>query len=240
MPKILRARKRQATRALEVLVPGGETVTVEVRLPAGSSAASPFVVLAHGAGAGMHHPFMTFFYESLGSEFPTARFNFLYTELGRRSPDPAPRLKATFRAVIDAVKAEFGVTGETLVLAGKSMGGRIATHLVAEGDEAAAVILLGYPLHPPGRPDRLRKDHLTELRCPLLFIQGTRDALCELSLLHTALAEIQAPVTLHVVEGGDHSLHVMKRSGRTDQEVLAEVREVICKWLASEVPPPPQ
>ena len=177
----------------------------------------PLVILAHGAGAPMTHPFME------GAAFglverglTVARFNFPYmdkrTREGRKfPPDRAPVLLDTWRAMLDRARKWTGAG--PIVMGGKSMGGRIASMLLAEGraPEARGVFYLGYPLHPPGRPEKLRNAHLPEIEVPQLFISGTKDPLCALSLLHPVLKRIGKSARQITVEKGDHSLAVTRK-----------------------------
>lgn len=190
------------------------------------------LILAHGAGNDMHSPFLTQVHEALARRgVLTVKFNFPYKERGRQAPDRAPVLEATWRSVADAVRTDARLGPKHLFFAGKSMGGRMASHLAAAGEDCAGLVFLGYPLHPPNKPDALRAEHLSRIQCPMLFIQGTRDALCHPDLLKTVLSELRAPVTLHEIEGGDHSFKVLKRLGRSEQEVWQEIVDVTSQWL---------
>lgn len=190
------------------------------------------VVLAHGAGAGMDHEFISDFHLKLAHEgYLTVKFNFPYKHAGRRAPDRGPRLEAAFRKLLEAVRA-YSPRPKQLFVGGKSMGGRIASQLAAQGEPMSGLFLLGYPLHPPHRPERLRSEHLPSIGCPALFIQGTRDALCRLELLGPILSRQENPVRLQVIEGGDHSFNVLKRSGRTRTETRQEVLATLLDWLA--------
>ncbi len=188
------------------------------------------VVLAPGAGAPMDHPFLRFMQRALAAQgFLVVSFNFPYQEAGRRAPDRAPLLQATWRTMVARVRE---VAPARLVLGGKSMGGRIAAEVVAGGVPCDGLVFLGYPLHPPGRPERLRDAPLRGLRQPLLFVQGERDRLCDLGLLRGVVADLVAPVSLHVIPEGDHSFKVPKRCGRDEAAVWAEVAAVVGAWLA--------
>ncbi len=188
------------------------------------------LVLAHGAGAGMDHEFVCYFHEHLcRAGFLTVKFNFPYKQDGRKAPDRGPVLEAAYRRVLSELHAHRPAPGRVLI-GGKSMGGRIASYLAAAGDPLDGVFLLGYPLHPPRRPAQIRSSHFPEIRCPALFVQGSRDALCDLELLREALPSIPGPVQLHVVEGGDHSFSVPKKSGRSRDEVRREVLDVLTGW----------
>lgn len=204
-------------------------VSAVFAFPDGRASATA-VILAHGAGNDMHNPLLVAVQAGLARHgHPSVRFNFPYKQRGSRAPDPAPVLEACYRRIVDQVRREFG--SSRLIIGGKSMGGRIASQIVAGGVEADGLLFLGYPLHPAGRPERLRVAHLAGIRAPMLFFAGTRDPLCDLSLLHGALADLTAPITLHVIEDGDHSFRVPKRSGRTEEEVHQEIIWACAAWL---------
>jgi hypothetical protein len=164
------------------------------------------VVLGHGAGSGMESPFMAGIARGLVEQgLAVARFDFPYMHAGRKAPDPAPALVETWRLARAAVGER---TGLPLVAGGKSLGGRIASMAVAEGMPAAALVFLGYPLHPPGRPEKLRREHLGRIGVPMLFLQGSRDAFAQPELLAETIASLGDRATLVEVEGGDHSFRV--------------------------------
>jgi predicted alpha/beta-hydrolase family hydrolase len=156
------------------------------------------------------------------------RFNFPYMEAGKRSPDPQPRLEACYRAVAEAVAQEF----KGPYLGGKSMGGRIASHIVADGFAAGGLVFLGYPLHPPGQPERARDAHLGKIGVPMLFLQGTRDPFATPELLHRTVAGL-ASAKLVEIEGGDHSFKV---KGRSSADVSAELVAEIDTFLGDQSP----
>jgi uncharacterized protein len=153
------------------------------------------------------------------------RFNFAYREAGSKRIDPMPVLKQSF--VSQIAKAR----GKPLIIGGRSMGGRVASMLAAEGFECDGLLLAAYPLHPAGQPEKLRDAHLPNIRCPVLCLNGTRDALCRRDLMETALKTVQAPWTMHWIEGADHSFHVLRSSGRSDAEVDLETRSSVGRWL---------
>lgn len=191
------------------------------------------LILAHGAGNDMNNPLLSYVHEALTERgVITVKFNFPYKERGGKAPDRAPVLEATWKAVIETLRSDPELAPNRTFFSGKSMGGRIASHLVAKGEHCAGLVFLGYPLHPPNYPEKRRTDHWPHIRCPMLFIQGTRDTLCDLDLLKTALKQMQAPVTLRVIEGGDHSFNVLKRLARSEQQVHEEIVDVISHWLA--------
>jgi predicted alpha/beta-hydrolase family hydrolase len=165
----------------------------------------------------------------------TITFNFVYSEAGKRLPDRNDRLEACWRAVIAACRSgTIGATGERrkLAIGGKSMGGRIASQVAAaDPDAIAGLVFLGYPLHPPGRPDRLRAKHLPAIRAPMLFVQGSRDAFGTPDEFAPILKTLKAPARLCVVEGGDHSFKVAKRAALSQQQVYQFMLDEIERWL---------
>lgn len=188
------------------------------------------IVIAHGAGAGMQHEFMATVAAGLAERgLQVARFNFRYTESGKKAPDRQPVLEETYRTVADHIRS---LAAGKLVLGGKSMGGRIASMIVAGGTAADALVFFGYPLHPPGRPERIRDAHLYELGCPTLFIEGTRDPFCPLETLAGVTDKMSAPTKVHVIEDGDHSFKVRKSSGRSTSEALDEVIGAAAEFVA--------
>jgi predicted alpha/beta-hydrolase family hydrolase len=165
-----------------------------------------------------------------GAGFGVVRFNFLYKEKGSGRPDPMPKLMTTVSAVVDRVRAE--LNPRLLVIGGRSMGGRAASMLAAEGYDADGLLLLAYPLHPEGQPEKLRDAHLPRITMPVLCVNGTRDGLCTPELMERVLGTVTAPWEMHWLQGADHSFHVLKSSGRNDAAVLAEVAEVAARWLS--------
>jgi predicted alpha/beta-hydrolase family hydrolase len=201
----------------------GQTTAVHYAAAHGSGA---LLVLAHGAGAGQQHPFMVVFARGLAAEgIDVVTFNFLYRERQRRAPDKAPLLERCFRRVIEAVRERGELGSRALFIGGKSMGGRMATHLAAERyRDLKGVVVLGYPLHPPGKPEQRRTAHLPTIAVPVLIVQGERDAFGTPAELRPVTETMPARVTLHVVAGGDHSLSVR---GRPRGEVYAPVVKAI-------------
>jgi uncharacterized protein len=204
-------------------------------LPAGHRPGDPLVVLAHGAGTNMRHRFLESFAAGLASEgLGVVRFDFAYTEAGRRRPDPTAALETRWREVLATVRADPRLAPRVVFGAGKSMGGRIATHVAAADPDAfAALALLGYPLHPPGRPEKMRDAHLAQAarNAPLLFVSGTRDDLCRMDLLRPVLATLGPGARLHEIPEGDHSLRVPKRTGKSEADVLGEVVSVAAAFF---------
>ena len=210
------------------------SVTALVYAPPDPGRARTTVILAHGAGLPQTSAFMVAFAEGLARRGCHAvTFNFPYTEQRRRLPDRAPILEACFRDVVGAVQARPELRARRLVIGGKSMGGRMATHLAAQGlADLAGVVVLGYPLHPPGRPEQLRAEHLARIQQPMLVVQGERDAFGTPEELRPFLAPLEA-ATIHVVEGGDHSFKVARRGPLGQAEVFEGVQDLIARWIAS-------
>lgn len=191
------------------------------------------LVLGHGAGAGMRHPFMEAISRQLaGRGIATFRYNFPYMEQGNHRPDPTPVLLATVRKAV-AVAA---TTADDLPLlaGGKSMGGRMTSMAASEESlpRVRGLVFFGFPLHPAGQPSTSRGEHLARIRVPMLFLQGTRDKLAELALLRPICTQLGNLAELNVVEAADHSFHVLKSSGRDDSQVLVELAEVVSSWAS--------
>ena len=202
----------------------------------GAPDAAALLVLGHGAGAPMTHPFMEALTRALAAErISTLRYNFAYMEAGRRRPDHLRKLLAVVASALRAGRE--CAQGLPVFAGGKSMGGRMTSTLVAQsaGSSAdrtpAGLVFFGFPLHAPGRRGTERGEHLARVPCPMLFHQGTRDRLADLDLLRPLLEGVGRQATLHVIEGGDHSLGVLKRLGRTLDDVLAEVARVTREWI---------
>lgn len=196
---------------------------------------SPFatVVLAHGAGAGMEHPFMAGFTGALNDDgVATLRFNFPYREAGRKFPDRPPAAIATWRAAMEVASRQGSEHGDSGAVwaAGKSFGGRMASLAVAEGMEAAGLIYLGYPLHPPGKPEKLRDEHLYGLDLPMLFLQGTRDTFATPELLEGVVARIGPAALLTWIDGGDHSFAVAGNK-RAAAEIGASLAPAVVDFI---------
>ena len=187
-------------------------------------------VCAHGAGGNISDRGTVASANALlGQGFGVVRFNFLYKEKKSGRPDPMPKLMETVAAVVARAREE--LAPETLLIGGRSMGGRAASMLAADGFDADGLLLLAYPLHPAGQPEKLRDAHLPKIHMPVLAFSGTRDALCTRELMERALKTVTAPWEMRWIDGADHSFHVLKSSGRTDAEVMREIGEVSAQWL---------
>lgn len=212
-----------------------------LRFPAGEGTLSALLlapldahvlyVFAHGAGAGMEHAFMEEMAERLAERrVATFRFQFPYKEAGRGRPDRAPVLTAAVRAGVEA--AALALPGVPLIAGGKSLGGRMSAYAQAEAalPGVRGLAFTGFPLHPPKRPGTQRAEPLARVGVPMLFLQGTRDDLAELELMRGVCEGLGDVARLHVVEGADHGFHVLKRSGRTDEEVLDELADAVAAF----------
>jgi uncharacterized protein len=217
----------------DIGIAGGQAVSAVIAFPERPTPrAGTVVVLAHGAGVDMRSPFLSAVHEGLAARgFVTIKFNFPYKQRGGRTPDPAPVLESCFTRVLDAVRGDERIAARRIVIGGKSLGGRMASHLAAKGEAVDGVLLLGYPLHPAGKPTQLRVAHLDKIRVPMLFFAGTRDALCQLDLLRQTLSRLTAPTQLHVIDGGDHSFNVLKSMKRDVAAVWDEIIETSAQWL---------
>jgi uncharacterized protein len=216
-------------------VGSGEQTTALV-YAAGEPRIGAALILAHGAGAGQHSPFMAGFADALaalGADLIT--FNFLYTERKRRLPDRAPALESCYRAVITAARDRIDSAQHALFIGGKSMGGRIATQVAAAdaGLPVTGLVLLGYPLHPPGQPDRLRDAHLPGVARPMLFVQGTHDTFGTPDELAPILARVAPAPTMHPVAGGDHSFKLRGRAKGRQTAVFEEIQGAIARWMSA-------
>jgi hypothetical protein len=191
------------------------------------------LILGHGAGADQTSGFMVAFATALTERgIDVVTFNFLYSELRRRIPDPNARLESCWRAVIETVRSRTSSNAGRLAIGGKSMGGRTASQVAAgEAQGLAGLVFLGYPLHPPGRPDRLRVAHLGDVKAPMLFVQGTRDPFGTPTELQPIISQLDPAADLFAVEGGDHSFKVPKSAGVRQQDVYRAIQDRIETWL---------
>ena len=191
------------------------------------------VLLAHGAGADMNAPALTTVADALAdAKVPSLRFNFPYKAAGRRSPDRPPVLEAAVRTAVAELAKRTKLPPQRLVLGGRSMGGRICS-IVAASDGALGLTLLGYPLHPPGKPDQLRVDHFPKLTMPVLFASGTRDAFGTPEELKKYAKKIKGPVTFHWIETGDHGFKPLKSSGLAPADALVGVAEAVVSFVTT-------
>jgi uncharacterized protein len=217
-------------------ITSSEQVTAMIYPAAAVESAGVCLILAHGAGANQTSSFMVRFATALAARgIDTVTFNFSYSEAGRRIPDRNDKLELCYRKIIAAFhdgSLQKNLGRQKLVIGGKSMGGRIASQVAANtADDIAGLVLLGYPLHPPGRPEKLRSKHLPDIRAPMLFVQGSRDSFGTPDELRPILKHLKTTADLCVVEGGDHSFKVPKQAPTTQEQVYEFVLDEIQRWL---------
>jgi predicted alpha/beta-hydrolase family hydrolase len=216
--------------ALKIEVGSGVAVSALLRLPPESRA---LYVLAHGAGAGMTHPFMAAVAEGLAARgIATLRYQFPFMEQASRRPDPPRVAHAAVRAAVATARRMVELP---LFIGGKSFGGRMSSQAQAEAplEGVAGIVFLGFPLHPPKQPASERADHLTQVACPMLFLQGTRDELADLVLINAVVARLGSRATLVTIDDADHAFHVRKRSGSNDQAVMSAMLDATAAWMAA-------
>ncbi len=211
---------------------GGAGQVSAIRYDPASRTTASTLVLAHGAGAGQAHPFMVSVASGLAERgVRTLTFNFPYTEAGRRLPDRTETLLACYRSVVAHLRTKIP-TGSRLFIGGKSMGGRMASLLAAEQEpRVSGLVCLGYPLHPPGKPDQLRVGHLPRIAVPVLVVQGARDVFGNPDELRPYFAEVKAKVTLEIVEGGDHSFKQPKKLVPDARATLSHLCDSVAAWI---------
>jgi predicted alpha/beta-hydrolase family hydrolase len=219
----------------KVKVTDSENVTALLYPAAKQKRSRVTLILGHGAGANQLSGFMRLFAAGLAERgVDVMTFNFLYTEQGRKIPDPPSRLEGCYRAVIEAALKHKKLKGNRLVIGGKSMGGRIASQVAAQNTgDIDGLVFLGYPLHPPGRPEKLRSEHLPKIKAPMLFVQGARDAFGTKEEIAGTIKKLKLPATLYAVQGGDHSLKVPKKANTSQENVYNDVMDQIVAWLST-------
>ena len=216
----------------EWTVPVGQQSTAAVFESAENRPDAPVFVCAHGAGGNFADKSILALTRALRSRgLSTVRFNFLYREKKSGRPDPMPRLEECFSAVVAHTRAE--LNPKTLIIGGRSMGGRAASMMAASGFNCDGLLLLAYPLHPPGHPEKLRDAHLSSIEVPVLCFSGTRDPFITRDLMEKALNTVKTRWDMQWIDGADHSFHVPKSSGKTDALVLAEVAEHAQRWVGT-------
>lgn len=226
------------TRRISINVSATDETSGLLSLPARGHKGTA-VILAHGAANDMTHPLLATFAEGLArAGYPVLRFNFLYADHGRKAPDRESLLVATWAAAYRFLKEGSGLRVDEVAAAGKSMGGRIASQMAAHGQLLISrLILLGYPLHRMGDSSILHDSHLYNITIPMLFIEGTRDTLCDVDALREVLSRLKAPHDLFTIEGGDHSFHVPKSTGLTEAEIYTRIVKKALEWLSVPIPP---
>jgi len=222
---------------LSVIVSESDSVNALLYAASKKDRVGSTVILGHGAGANQLSPFMRLFASGLSTRgLDAMTFNFVYMDQGRRVPDPKAKLEACYRAVIKVATQHKKLKGNRVAIGGKSMGGRIASQVAAateKANEIAALVFLGYPLHPPGKPEQLRDAHLNDIRAPMLFVQGSRDAFGTSDELRSVIKRLRLPATLYAIEGGDHSLKVPKSAGIPQEQIYQTTMDEIARWLGS-------
>jgi uncharacterized protein len=214
---------------LTILLPSGGATSGLLQAPASAKAC---YVFAHGAGADMNHAFMEAMAQGLAERgIASLRFNFPFMEQGSKRPDSPAVAHAAIREAVD--EAARRMPGVPLFAGGKSYGGRMSTQAQAAEPMPGVkgIVLLGFPLHPAGKPSTERAAHLADVKLPMLFLQGTRDALADLDLITRTTAKLGNKASLHIVEGADHAFHVLVRSGRTDAQVREELLDTMAAWM---------
>ena len=212
----------------------GESVSGVLTVPPQRSAGpTTGIITAHGAGNDMENPLLVAFTDGVAkARYPALRFNFPYREQGRKAPDRQEKLYDTWAAACRYFREDVGLGVSRIIAAGKSMGGRVASQMVAEKILLVeGLIFLGYPLHSMADRSKLRDTHLYTIEIPMLFFAGTRDRLCDLEKLHTTLKKLKAPWELATIEGGDHSFHVPKAMGITESAIFDRVVNTTIRWL---------
>jgi predicted alpha/beta-hydrolase family hydrolase len=225
------------TEQLTIKVNDKETVSALLYPAAKKIRAGLTALLGHGAGASQLSGFMRMFAHGLAARgLDVMTFNFIYMEQGRSVPDQKPKLESCFRAVIEAIAKHRKLKTNRLVVGGKSMGGRIASQVVAaRGEEPLALdvsglVFLGYPLHPPGNPEKLRVEHLEQIQKPMLFVQGTRDALGTPEEIQPFVKNLRPPAKIYAIEGGDHSFKAPKKFGMDQPQIYEAAMDEIVRW----------
>ena len=228
-PRVVKHKPMAPSQAVTITVDEARQVSGLLQVPRGARVC---YVLAHGAGAGMSHPFMAGVADGLAERgIATMRYQFPYMEQGSKRPDTPKLAQATVRAAV--AKASHWVPELALVAGGKSFGGRMTSQAQAALPlpGVRALVFLGFPLHPAGRPSDERATHLFDVKIPMLFLQGTRDALAETHTLQALVEQLGTRATLKLFQDADHSFHVPARTGRTDAEVRAEMLDTLASWL---------
>jgi predicted alpha/beta-hydrolase family hydrolase len=225
---------------LTIQVNDKEAVTALVYPADKKNHAGITVALGHGAGANQSSGFMRMFAKGLASRgLDVMTFNFIYMEQGRSVPDQKPKLEACFRAVIETALSHKKLKKNRLVIGGKSMGGRIASQVMAGeereafADDVAGLVFLGYPLHPPGQSSKLRVEHLEHIHKPMLFVQGTRDALGTPDEIQPYIKSLRPAAKIYSIEGGDHSFKAPKKFGMPQEQVFENAMDEIDRWVRS-------
>ncbi len=224
---------------IKISLGAGESISAVLTMPPDEKrAGNAGVVTAHGAGNDMENPLLAAFTDGLAAAgYPALRFNFPYKEKGRKAPDRPEKLEDTWLKVCRYFRDDSGTNVDRVIGAGKSMGGRIASQMTADGIlPVDGLIFLGYPLHPAGDPAKIRDAHLYRIKVPMLFFAGTRDSLCNLQVLKTVLGKLPGPWKLVIIEGGDHSFHIPKSLGIKESDIFAHIVKTAVQWIEDTFP----
>lgn len=218
---------------LQIQVNETDTITALLYPAAKKNRLGVTLILGHGAGANQSSGFMRRFANGLAERgLDVLTFNFVYSERGRGAPDPKAKLEACYSKVIEAAAKHKKLTGNKIAVGGKSMGGRIGSQVAAaDSSKISALVFLGYPLHPPGNLEKMRDAHLPEIKVPMLFLQGARDAFGTTEELRAVIKKHKLSATLYEIAGGDHSFKVPKSIGLTQEEVYELAMDEIARWL---------
>ncbi len=222
------------TQHVKIKIQNDESVSAVIAAPDQlNSDIRTGLIFAHGAGNDMNNPLIVSVSEGLTDKgFMTIRFNFLYKEKGRKAPDSQKVLINTWIKVYNYFKYQSGYAISDVVAVGKSMGGRVASQMVADGQlDVSRLIFLGYPLHASGKTDKLRDAHLYNIKIPMLFFAGTRDTLCNLDKLRGVLKNLSSKWELDIIEGGDHSFKLLKSDPKTDNDIYQHIIQKSSDWL---------
>jgi uncharacterized protein len=231
---------RQAMESETLTIEINERESVTALLYPASKRLGVTVVLGHGAGADQLSGFMVVMAGGLAARgIDVMTFNFLYKEQGRSIPDPKARLESCYQAVIKTALTHRKLRKNRLVIGGKSMGGRIASQVAAVRPEGiAGLVFLGYPLHPPGRPDKMRDAHLKDIQAPMLFVQGARDTFGTAEEIRAVIKRLRLPAQIYVIEGGDHSFKAPKSLGVPQPAIYETIMDKVAEWTRELSVPP--
>ncbi len=222
------------TQQINIKIRNDEAVSAVITTPdQPNTNSNTGLIFAHGAANDKDHPLIVAVSEGLAAHgFATLRFNFLYKEKGKKAPDSQPVLVNTWLQVYEYFKSQSDYNLSDVIGVGKSMGGRIASQMAADGQmELSRLIFLGYPLHAPGKKDKLRDAHLYKIRTPMLFFTGTRDAFCDLDKLNGVLKKLKCQWALDIIQGGDHSFNLLKSDMQTANDIHRQVIRKSLDWL---------
>ena len=230
-------RESAEPEKLMVTINDRDSVTAMLYAAAKKDRAGITLLLGHGAGGNQLSQFMRMFAGGMADRgFEAMTFNFLYSERGRGAPDPKAKLESCYRSVIQAALGLKKLKANHLIIGGKSMGGRIASQVAAaDANKIGGLVFLGYPLHPPGKPEQMRDAHLKDIRAPMLFVQGSRDAFGTPDELRAVIKRDRLSATLNEIEGGDHSFKVPKSAGLSQQEVYESMMDKTADWARSKL-----